>query len=79
MFIVGTRIRDERFESVWGECDVRSRRYRFTINIEIHTQYSNLGEDVADFRFELEVDGSGTGCGNDTTLFITPSSSTRAI
>jgi hypothetical protein len=33
VFIIGTRIRDERFESVRGECVVRSRIYGCDINI----------------------------------------------
>jgi hypothetical protein len=39
---------------------VRSRRYRRAINVSIDTQCCSLGEDVADFRFELAVERRAT-------------------
>ncbi len=49
--MIETRSRDERFESVIGKCEIKI--YRWSINIQIYTEWCSLDEDVPNFGPEL--------------------------
>ena len=53
----GKKIRDERFESVRGECVIfKVYIYEREICVKVDTQSSSLEVNVTEFRFELGVE-----------------------